>query len=127
MIRVVEAISDTYIGGAGVLLLNRLENTDRRLFDTTVIIPKGSRLKKRLLDLGVGVVEIRGAADSSFDIKTLGAYIYAIKKLSPDILSSHGSLNSRIAGRFAAVPSCVYTRHCVYPVSDIYRLLPVRF
>ena len=127
MIKVVEAISDTNIGGAGVLLLNRLENTDRRIIDTTVIIPKGSELKNRFFKLGVRVVEINCGKDSSFDIKTLAAYIYVIKKLSPDILSSHGSLNSRIAGILTGVPSCIYTRHCVYPVSGIYKIPPIRF
>ena len=47
MIKVIEVISDTNIGGAGILLINRLKHTNKELFDTTVILPKGSKLKKK--------------------------------------------------------------------------------
>ena len=38
--RIIEAISDTNIGGAGILLVNRLKHTDREKYKTTVLIPK---------------------------------------------------------------------------------------
>ncbi len=127
MIKVVEAISDTNIGGAGILLLNRLKHTDRKLFDIIVLLPKNSALKERLRKIGIKTVEIEEKGDKSFSLKSLLAYIYAISNIKPDILNSHGSLNSRIAGSIVGVPSCVYTRHCVYPVGKIYKYAPVRF
>lgn len=122
MIRVVEAISDTNIGGAGVLLINRLRHTDRSKFDTTVLLPVGSRLKPRVEKLGAKVVSIKGARDSSADMGSLPAYIEALKRLKPDIINSHGSLISRIAAALVGVPVRVYTRHCVFPLSKIYDL-----
>ena len=65
--RIIEAISDTNIGGAGILLVNRLKHTDREKYKTTVLIPKGSRLCQRLADIKVDFVEINGGRDRSFD------------------------------------------------------------
>ncbi len=117
MIKIVEAISDTNIGGAGVLLLNRLKYTNRKVFDTTVIVPKGSMLIPKLKALKINVVSIDGTKNSSFDLKSLGAYVYAIRKIRPDIINCHASLNARIAGRLSGVKKCIYTRHCVFAVN----------
>lgn len=120
MIKVVEAISDTNIGGAGILLVNRLQNTDKLIFDTTVILPKGSLLEPKIRKTGAKVVTVEGNGDKSFDIESFFSYIAVISKISPQIINAHGSLNARIAARIAKVPVCIYTRHCVYPVSKIY-------
>ena len=53
MIKVVEAISDSNIGGAGILLYNRLTHVDKAVFDVTVILPKGSALVNRFKNIGV--------------------------------------------------------------------------
>ena len=42
MIHILEVISDTNMGGAGRLLLARLEKTNREKIRTTVLLPKGS-------------------------------------------------------------------------------------
>ena len=47
MIRVVESISDKNIGGAGVLLLNKIKNMNSEKIDITVLVPKGSALTKK--------------------------------------------------------------------------------
>lgn len=52
-IRVVHIISDTNIGGAGVLLCNLLRHTDRTRYDPFVILPMGSALIPRLDALDV--------------------------------------------------------------------------
>ena len=49
MIRVLNIISDTNIGGAGRVLLNYLRYTDRNRFETLVALPRGSLLKQLLL------------------------------------------------------------------------------
>ena len=53
--RVLHVISDRNIGGAGVLLCNLLRNFDPRRIESTVLLPKNSLLKERILALGVDV------------------------------------------------------------------------
>ncbi len=48
MIRVLNIISDTNIGGAGRVILNYLSYADRTQFETLVAIPRGSLLKEPL-------------------------------------------------------------------------------
>ena len=126
MIKVVEVISDTNIGGAGVLLLNRLKNTDKGVFDTTVIVPNGSQLMTRFLEIGAKVITMNGGRDRSFDIKSLKSCCNIIDTISPDIVNAHGSLSSRIAAKKCRVPVRIYTRHCVYPLNQIYKSACVR-
>ena len=66
MIRVLNIISDTNIGGAGRVILNYLRYTDKSKFETMVAIPKGSLLKQPLEELGVTIYEVDGMADRSF-------------------------------------------------------------
>ena len=51
--KVIEAISDTNIGGAGRLLLTRLRNSNRGEVETEVILPRGSKLRERFENIGV--------------------------------------------------------------------------
>ena len=67
MIRVLNIISDTNIGGAGRVLLNYLRYTDRNRFETLVALPRGSLLKPPLEEAGGRVLEVDGIADRSFD------------------------------------------------------------
>lgn len=115
--RIIEAISDTNIGGAGILLVNRLKHTDREKYKTTVLIPKDSRLCQRLADIKVDFVEIDGCRDSSFDLSALPQYIREIKKIHPQIINSHGCMTSRVAAYLCRVPVRICTRHCVFPIS----------
>ena len=46
MIRILNIISDTNIGGAGRVILNYLRYADRNKFETLVAIPRGSLLKQ---------------------------------------------------------------------------------
>lgn len=119
MIKVVEAISDRNIGGAGILLLNRLSNADKNRFDITVMLPDKSLLKKRIEALGIKTVEIKGG-DSSLGFIEVVRFAVALKKINPHLINSHGSLSSRIAATAVGVPVRIYTRHCVYPVGKVY-------
>ena len=101
MIRVLNIISDTNIGGAGRVILNYLRYTDKSKFETMVAIPKGSLLKEPLEQAGVTIYEVEGLADRSFhkdDVKTLQALI---KQVKPDLVHTHGALSGRIASRFS--------------------------
>ena len=74
MIRVLNIISDTNIGGAGRVLLNYLRYSDRSRFETLVALPRGSLLKGPLEEAGGLVREVDGIADRSYhrdDVKVL--------------------------------------------------------
>ena len=126
MIKVIEAISDVNIGGAGILLLNRLKNSDRKLFNTVVVLPKQSLLREKFEKIGVKTYGVNGG-ERSFSLIGLYSYYKALKCLKPDIINSHGSLNSRVAAWLTRTTVKIYTRHCVYPVSKIYNLGAVRY
>ena len=113
-IKAVEIISDTNIGGAGVLLLNRTRYSDREKIETTVILPENSRLKQRFEELHVKTLSIKGCADRSFDMRAIPRLAAALRKLSPDLVNCHSSLSGRITARIVGVPTVIYTRHCVF-------------
>ena len=113
-IKAVEIISDTNIGGAGVLLLNRMRYSDREKIETTVILPENSLLKQRFEELRVKTLSIKGCADRSFDMRAIPRLAVALRKLSPDLVNCHSSLSGRIAARAAGVPTLLYTRHCFF-------------
>lgn len=127
MIKVVEAISDSNVGGAGILLINRLKHSDRTRFDTLVALPKGSELVKRFEEIGINTKTINCRGNRSFSIDSFIRYYFLFYKIKPDIVNSHGSLSSRLAATLNRVPVRIYTRHCVFPLSSIYRYGIVRF
>lgn len=126
MIKVIEVISDTNIGGAGILLINRLKHTNKELFDTTVILPKGSKLKKKLEELGINTISVNVCVDSSWEWRGVSVYKRIFLALKPDIVNSHGCLSARVAAKMAGVGVKLYTRHCVYPVKKIYKSRIIR-
>ena len=113
--KVVEAISDMGIGGAGILLLERLAQSDRARFSYHVLVPRGSALAERLRSLeGVTVWELDCRGDRSFSWGALLRAVRLLRYLSPDLVNCHGSLACRIAAWLCRVPCRVYTRHCAY-------------
>ena len=109
MIRVLNIISDTNIGGAGRVLLNYLRYSDRAQFETWVALPRNSLLKPLLEEAGARVLEVDGIADRSFDrgdVKTLKGLIAWER---PDLVHTHGCLSGRIAARQCGIPA-VYSR-----------------
>ena len=63
MIRVLNIISDTNIGGAGRVILNYLSYADRSQYETMVAIPRGSMLKEPLEQAGAQVLHGTGDLD----------------------------------------------------------------
>ena len=53
MIKIVNVISDTNIGGAGKCLINFCENYNKKDFEICVILPKNSKLISKLKPTGV--------------------------------------------------------------------------
>ena len=126
MIRVLNIISDTNIGGAGRVILNYLRYADRARFETWVAAPEGSALIAPLEQAGARVLPVPGLADRSFhweDVKTLAALI---RRENPDVVHTHGALSGRIAARRCG-KQVVYTRHSVFPVGAKLRYPPGRW
>lgn len=126
MIRVLNIISDTNIGGAGRVILNYLRYADRDKFETLVAIPRGSLLKPLLEEANVTVYEVDGMADCSYaseDVKALQALIRQVK---PDLVHTHGALSGRIAAKRCRVP-VVYSRHSAFPVPAKLKYPPGRW
>ena len=126
MIRVLNIISDTNIGGAGRVILNYLNYTDNSRFETLVAVPRGSLLKEPLEQAGAKVYEVDGMADRSYhkdDVKLLKELIRRVK---PDLVHTHGSFSGRIAARRCHVP-VVYSRHSAFPVPAKLKYPPGRW
>lgn len=126
MIKVLNIISDTNIGGAGRVLLNYAKYRDREKFDMSVILPSGNMLTQPLRQLSAEVYEIDAMADRSFDREAVGMLKELIRKIDPDIVHTHGSLSGRIAAR-ACGKKIVYTRHCAFPVKGYMKHGPGRW
>lgn len=126
MIRVLNIISDTNIGGAGRVLINYLQYADRKQFDTAVAVPRGSLLKAPLEELNATVYEVDGIADRSYDKGDVKLLEELIRRVDPDIVHTHGALSGRIAARRCG-KKVVYTRHSAFPVPAKLRYPPGRW
>ncbi len=118
MIKIVNVISDTNIGGAGKCLINFCKNFDKTKFEIAIILPKESKLIKELANTGVKIIEIDGLKDKSWDFKSLFKLIKILREESPDIVHTHSSVTARIAAKFVKDCKIVFTRHSVFPVSN---------
>ena len=114
MIRILNIISDTNIGGAGRVILNYLRYADRNKFETLVAIPRGSLLKPLLEEAEVTVYEVDGMADCSYASQDVKALQALIRRVKPDLVHTHGALSGRIAAKRCHVP-VVYSRHSAFP------------
>lgn len=126
MIRVLNIISDTNIGGAGRVLINYLQYADRKRFDTAVALPRGSLLKPPLEELNTTVYEVDGIADRSYHKEDVKLLQELIRTVDPDIVHTHGALSGRIAARRCG-KKVVYTRHSAFPVPAKLRYPPGRW
>ena len=126
MIRVLNVISDTNIGGAGRVILNYLRCTDREQFETHVAVPRGSLLKEPLLEAGAIVHEVEGMADRSYAREDVKALRELIAQVKPDLVHTHGALSGRIAARRSHVP-VIYSRHSAFPVPAKLKYPPGRW
>lgn len=117
MIKVLNVLTDTNIGGAGRLLVNYLHNFDRNEFDVKVVLPKNSQLKPCVENEGWEVLEMDGGADKSFDKVAYGDICKIIRDWKPDIVHTHSSFSGKLAAFMCGVPCRFYTRHCAFPQS----------
>ena len=120
MLKVMNIISDTNIGGAGRVLINYLKYRDKENFDVSVALPRGSKLKEPLEALGSVVYEVDGMADKSMDPGVIKELRKLIRRVGPDVVHTHGSMSGRIAARREG-RVVIYTRHSVFPTKSYSR------
>lgn len=125
MIKILNIISDTNIGGAGRVLINYMKYCDKSRFKVYVALPKGSELITPLRELGAGIYEIDGMIDKSLDFSAIRKLKKVIRNIAPDIVHTHGSMSGRIAGRECGC-RVIYTRHSAFPVKSYIKKGPGR-
>ena len=126
MIKVLNVITDTNIGGAGNVLLNFMSKTDRAEFEHTVILPESAMLTPRLHGLGINTVEMPGIADQSFSPGAISAFRNIYEQIGPDVVHTHASLSARIAAKRWGKCGIVHTRHCAYPQGRMKTSFPMK-
>lgn len=126
MIRVMNVISDSNIGGAGRVLLNYLRFADRTRFEQLAALPRGSLLKAPLEENGARVYEVDGIADRSWSRAGMDALKQLFREVRPDLVHTHGCLSGRMAARSCHIP-VVYSRHSAFPVPARLRYPPGRW
>lgn len=126
MVKVLNIISDTNIGGAGRVLLNYMASADRERFDVSVAMPRGSLLKAPLEELGTKVYEVDGLTDRSYHKDDVRELMTLIDEVQPHIVHTHGALSGRIAGRRCG-KIVIYTRHSAFPVPAKLKYPPGRW
>ncbi len=117
MIKVLNVLTDSNIGGAGRLLVNYLHNFNRTRFDVTVALPEGSALTPFVEAEGYPVIGMKYGRDKSWDRRSVGELRHIIRELKPDIVHTHSALSARVAARLERVPCRFYTRHCAFEPS----------
>lgn len=126
MIKVLNVITDTNIGGAGRVILNYLRYADRNRFETWAALPRGSLLKTPLEQAGAKALEVEGMADRSYHREDVKRLRNVMKELKPDIVHTHGCLSGRVAAKREKIPA-VYSRHSAFPVPARLRYPPGRW
>jgi len=126
MIKVLNVISDSNIGGAGRVLINYLRNANKEEFETYIAVPKASLLTNALIEVGGKVIEIDGLAERSYSKDDVKLLEKIISELKPDIVHTHGALSGRIAARKCGC-RVIYTRHSVFPVPAKLKYPPGRW
>lgn len=116
MIKVLNIISDSNIGGAGRCVLNFLKYYNREEFEVKVVVPRGSLLIPEIKKLDTGVIEADGIAEKSFSKEAVRNLKRIIKTENPDVVHTHGNLSGRVAAKLCG-KKIIYTRHSVFPVS----------
>lgn len=117
MIKVINVICDTNVGGAGKCLVNFAKYCNKDEFDVKYVVPKEGKLIPLLQKQDANIIEIDGIKDKSFDLKSLRKLIKIFKQEKPDIVHTHAALVARLAAKIYGKCKIIYTRHCVFEVS----------
>ncbi|MDR0445987.1 MAG: glycosyltransferase [Oscillospiraceae bacterium] len=126
MINVINVITDSNIGGAGLVLVNFMRRSDKTEFCHRVILPEGAQLTPRLRELGIDTLEIPGIDARSFSPGAVRTFHRLFKELRPDIVHTHASLSARVAARLYGRCKTVHTRHCAFDIRRALTVFPLR-
>ncbi len=110
MLEITQVISDSNIGGAGVLVAHICESL-KDDFRFTVLMPKGSALEGRMPD-GVRTLTFPMAHDKSFRASDVERFRTFFLRQKPDIVHTHATLSARLGARLSGVNNILSTRHC---------------
>ena len=118
--KITHVISDSNIGGAGILLCSLIDGL-KNDFDFEVIIPEGAELAKRL-PKEVKVTSLPFSKDRSFYWRDVALFRDFFRKHPADAVHTHASLSARLGGKMSGVGHCISTRHCASPESKIKKM-----
>ncbi len=116
--KVLHVISDSNIGGAGVLLCNLLSSFDTNCVKSAVALPCGSKLAPRIIKMGIPVFYLSEECDRA-NPNSVWELSRIIKKNHVDLVHANAALSARVAARLCHVP-VVHTRHCYFPPSGLF-------
>lgn len=125
MLKVINVISDSNIGGAGRLLLTFLRGCDRTKIDMTVLLPENAALAGEVEKLGVRLLTDAGLAEKSFSAAAALRLRKLFRDEKPDVVHAHASMSARVAAKTAGCKT-VYTRHSVFPNSALKTKFPLK-
>lgn len=108
--RILEILSDTNRGGAGVYLEHYCANRSPDV-EVIVALPQQAAMAERLRATGAHVVECSLKGDVSYDREDVRVLKVCIETFRPDIVHTHGSLSGRAAARSVGRCKTVYTKH----------------
>ena len=115
--KVLHVISDSNIGGAGVLLCNLLTCFEREKVDSTVALPCGSKLAPRIVKMGIPVLYLSEACER-VSPNSVWELSRIIKRRKIDLVHANAAVSARVAARLCHIP-VLHTRHCCFPPSGV--------
>ena len=124
-LKILHVLSDSNVGGAGILLENLLRHSTLRA-NTAVVLPRGAAMAARYEALSVRVLPILTCADRSFAPRDLPVLLACLREECPTVVHTHGSLIGRVAATLSGVPVRLATRHCAYPVTGLAACPPMQ-
>lgn len=115
--QMMHVLTDSNIGGAGILLESLLRHTKHKKSDITVVLPTGAAMAPRYERLGVRVLPLLSRPDRSFCYRDVSVLCRLLRADPPTLLHTHAALSARVAAALSARETVtVATRHCAYPV-----------
>lgn len=116
MIRVLEIVSDSNIGGAGIWIRNYAAGYSSNAIELAVALPRGAALTPLLEQCGCRVIECDMEPDRSMSMRSVNVLRNVIAAFRPQVVHTHGSLAGRIAAKSCGIYT-IYTKHTLSPVA----------
>ena len=105
------ALSDSNLGGAGRSVLALLSQLDRSVYEVSVALPAHAALCRPLAQMKVPMFWMHAGADRSASVASVIEYRRLFAKETFDILHTHAALGALLAA-YGKIPRRVATRHC---------------